>query len=63
MPAKVVTDGDPEDEIKIQFNAPRWMKIRAAAAAKAEGMAYSEFLKMALRTAIETAEAKRPKRR
>ena len=63
MPAPVVTKGDPEEDIKIQFNGPRWLKVRAAEAARLEGMSYSEFLKAAIRDRIEAVEAKHKRRR
>lgn len=49
VPRPVQTKGDPEELVKIQFNAPLWLKRQAVARAKAEGVAWSEWVKAAIR--------------
>ncbi len=59
MPARVNTDGNPEDTVQIVVRLSLGLKTRAVAAAKAEDQSWTEFVKAAIKTAVEASERKR----
>lgn len=53
MPAKVKTQGRPDDPTAIHYDVPMWLKRRAVEAASQVGKNWTDFCKDALRDATD----------
>jgi hypothetical protein len=58
LPSKIRTTGNPDEIVPLQVRLPLWMKRQVIECAKEQAQDLSEWLRAAIREAIERQQAK-----